>query len=72
MNALLPSKNEITLNNGQVMEWDQYLFLHKPLGVSYMQLKRFKVLLLEQQIAYQLDLLKNVGIEKQFKSTMGL
>lgn len=69
VNALLPSKNEITLNNGKVMEWDQYLFLHKPLGVSYMQLKRFKVLLLEQQIAYQLDLLKNVGIEKQFVST---
>jgi hypothetical protein len=72
VNALLPSKNEITLNTGKVMEWDQYLFLHKPLGVSYMQLKRFKVLLLEQQLAYQLDLLKNVGVEKQFVSTTDL
>jgi GldM C-terminal domain len=72
VNALLPSVNEITLNTGKVMEWDQYLFLHKPLGVSYMQLKRFKVLLLEQQLAYQLDLLKNVGVEKQFVSTSDL
>jgi len=69
VNALLPSKNEIILNTGKVMEWDQYLFLHKPLGVSYMQLKRFKVLLLEQQLAYQLDLLKNIGIEQQYVST---
>jgi hypothetical protein len=68
VNTLLPSRNEIILNTGKVINWDQYLFLHKPLGVSYMQLKRFKVLLLEQQLAYQLDLLKSLGIEKRFVS----
>lgn len=42
-----------TRSSSSDMEWDRYLFLHKPTAISYMQIKRIKVLLLDNEFLYQ-------------------
>jgi hypothetical protein len=50
---LIPIRSIVKSHSGKDVEWDQYLFLHKPLGISYMQLKRLKVAFLQEELMYQ-------------------
>jgi hypothetical protein len=49
----IPIYENVSLISGKELDWDRYLFLHKPLGISYVQLKRLKVLFLQEELHYQ-------------------
>jgi hypothetical protein len=66
--TLYPIVSIIKNHNGKEIEWDQFLFLHKPIAISYLQIKRLKVLLLDQELIYQTQILKQYGIEAAYYS----
>jgi hypothetical protein len=53
---------------GKEYELDRYLFLHKPVAISYYHLKRIKLLLLDVENVYQLSALKTIGYVQAFYS----
>lgn len=65
---LLPVKDTLrTLSNKEV-SWERYLFLHKPTAISYVQIKRIKLLLLENEYVYQAAALKTIDYLPAFFS----
>lgn len=67
---LLVPVNEIiiTKSSKKEIEWDRYLFLHKPTSISYMQIKRIKVLLLDNEFLYQNAALKTINFVPAYYS----
>ncbi|MFM9020765.1 MAG: GldM family protein, partial [Sediminibacterium sp.] len=66
--TLIPVVAIITSRSGKDYEWDKYLFLHKPVAVSYFHIKRIKLLLLDVENIYQLAALKTIGYVQAFYS----
>lgn len=66
--TLIPVVAIITSRSGKDYEWDKYLFLHKPVAVSYFHIKRIKLLLLDVENVYQLAALKTIGYVQAFYS----
>lgn len=66
--TLIPVKDIITTRSKKEVEWARYLFLHKPVAVSYFHIKRIKLLLLDVENVYQLAALKTIGYVQAFYS----
>ncbi|NDA62884.1 MAG: hypothetical protein EBX50_12700 [Chitinophagia bacterium] len=67
--TLIPVKDIIVTRTKKEVEWKRYLFLHKPVAVSYFHIKRIKLLLLDVENVYQLAALKTIGYVLAFYST---
>jgi hypothetical protein len=65
---LVPVSSFVKTQSGKEMPWEEYLFLHKPTAVNYLQVKRIKLLLLDNEHAYQAAILKTIGYEPAFFS----
>lgn len=65
---LVPVRAIITTRTKKEVEWKRYLFLHKPVAVSYFHIKRIKLLLLDVENIYQLAALKTIGYVPAFYS----
>jgi len=65
---LVPVREIITTRTKKEVEWKRYLFLHKPVAVSYFHIKRIKLLLLDVENIYQLAALKTIGYVPAFYS----
>ena len=59
---LLPVQDFITIGSGKEIAWRKYLLLDKPASISYMHLKRIKFLLLENERAYLLAVLRSLNL----------
>src|SRR5476649_885320 len=57
----IPIKTMIVMQSGKDVEWARYLFLHKPTAISYFQVKRLKLLLLDNENLYQNAALRTIG-----------
>lgn len=66
---LLPVKEELVTQSGKAINWELYLFLHKPTAISYTQIKRVKNLLLDQEYNYQLAALRSIDYYPAFYSS---
>ena len=66
--TLIPVKDIVTTRSKKDIEWARYLFLHKPVAVSYFHIKRIKLLLLDVENVYQLAALKTIGYVQAFYS----
>ena len=66
--TLVPVKEIILTRTKKEVEWKRYLFLHKPVAVSYFHIKRIKLLLLDVENIYQLAALKTIGYVPAFYS----
>jgi len=66
--TLIPVKDIIVTRSKKEVEWARYLFLHKPVAVSYFHIKRIKLLLLDVENVYQLAALKTIGYVQAFYS----
>ena len=65
---LLPVQNFITVGSGKDIPWRKYLLLDKPAGISYMHLKRMKFLLLENERAYLIAVLRSLNLTPAYYS----
>ena len=68
LDSLIPIQNEVPTLKGKLEIWDDYLFLHKPTAISYMQLVRIKFLITKTQLQYQEAALKEIGYEPTYFS----
>jgi hypothetical protein len=66
--TLIPVVDIVKSKTGKEYAWDRYLFLHKPVAVSYFHIKRIKLLLLDVENVYQLAALKTIGYVQAFYS----
>jgi hypothetical protein len=66
--TLVPVLPIVTSKTGKEYAWDRYLFLHKPVAISYFHIKRIKLLLLDVENVYQLAALKTIGYVQAFYS----
>ncbi len=66
--TLIPVIDVVKSKTGKEYAWDRYLFLHKPVAVSYFHIKRIKLLLLDVENVYQLAALKTIGYVQAFYS----
>ena len=57
----VPISEMVSMQSGKEVEWARYLFLHKPTAISYFQVKRIKLLLLDNENAYQNAALRTIG-----------
>lgn len=57
----VPISEIIPMQSGKPTEWARYLFLHKPTAISYLQIKRIKLLLLDNENIYQNAALRTIG-----------
>jgi hypothetical protein len=58
---LVPVSEVVITQSGKELEWERYLFLHKPTAISYFHVKRLKLLLLDNENIYQNAILKTIG-----------
>ena len=58
---LTPVSELVMMQSGKEVEWARYLFLHKPTAISYFQVKRLKLLLLDNENVYQNAALRTIG-----------
>jgi hypothetical protein len=65
---LLPIQEDLKTQSGKKVSWEQYLFLHKPTAISYVQVKRIKLLLLDNEYVYQAAALKTIDYLPAFFS----
>ena len=65
---LIPLKDTIVTLAGESINWERFLFLHKPTAVSYLQIKRIKLLLLDYENVYQNAGLKSASYEPGYYS----
>ena len=65
---LLPVKDTLFTISNKEVSWERYLFLHKPTAISYVQIKRIKLLLLENEYVYQAAALKTIDYLPAFYS----
>ncbi|MFN4975922.1 MAG: hypothetical protein ACK5GV_11805 [Bacteroidota bacterium] len=66
--TLIPVSDIIETRSKKQVEWARYLFLHKPVAISYFHIKRIKLLLLDVENVYQLAALKTIGYVQAFYS----
>lgn len=66
--TLVPVTDTVQTQSGSLLEWDRYLFLHKPTAISYMQIKRIKVLLLDDEFVYQNAALRTINFVPAYYS----
>lgn len=66
--TLLPVKPTLNTQSGKEISWERYLFLHKPTAISYAQVKRIKLLLLDNEYNYQLAALRSIDYYPSFYS----
>ena len=57
----IPIRQMIQTSTDKELEWERYLFLHKPTAISYYHIKRLKLLLLDNENLYQNAILKTIG-----------
>lgn len=65
---LIPTSKVITNSSGKSYSWEYFLFLHKPVAVSYQQLKRLKYLLLAEELFYLRKVLHYLQIQPAYYS----
>lgn len=65
---LLPIRETLVTQSGKAISWEWYLFLHKPTAINYTQVKRVKLLLLDQAYNYQLAALRSIDYYPAFYS----
>jgi hypothetical protein len=65
---LLPVQDFITISPGKEIQWRKYLLLDKPAAISYMHLKRMKFLLLENERAYLIAVLRSLNLTPAYYS----
>lgn len=65
---LIPLKKTVTTLKGKQEEWMGYLFFHKPTAISYMQLERIKLLIIQTQLIYQEAALNEIGYQPTYFS----
>ncbi len=63
---LVPLNELIKNKTGKEYLWEDFFFNHKPVAISYLQLKRFLLLLLDSEISCQRNLLKSNKIYSSF------
>ena len=66
--VLIPLKRTVTSLKGKENEWKAYMFFHKPAAISYMQLERIKLLLIQTQLIYQEAALNEIGYQATYFS----
>lgn len=66
--SLTPIATIVKNHSGKEIDWETYLFLHKPTAISYMQIKRIKVLLLDNEYLYQNAALRTINLIPAFYS----
>jgi hypothetical protein len=60
---LLPALKDIKSESSKKITWEEYLYLNKPFGISYLHFKRLKVLLLEEHLEFQSTLIKSLNVK---------
>ncbi len=70
LDELIPLQKEVTTLKGRKDEWKSYLFYHKPMGISYMQLERIKLLIIQTQLIYQEAALGEIGYQATYYSKL--
>ena len=65
---LIPLKKTITTLKGKETEWKAYMFFHKPAAISFMQLERIKLLIIQTQLIYQEAALNEIGYQPTYFS----
>jgi hypothetical protein len=70
LDDLIPLHKEVTTLKGRLDEWKSYLFYHKPMGISYMQLERIKLLIIQTQLIYQEAALNEIGYQATYYSKL--
>lgn len=66
--VLIPLKRTVTSLKGKENEWKAYMFFHKPAAISYMQLERIKLLIIQTQLIYQEAALNEIGYQPTYFS----
>ena len=66
--VLIPLKRTVTSLKGKENEWKLYMFFHKPAAISYMQLERLKLLIIQTQLIYQEAALNEIGYQPTYFS----
>lgn len=67
-NDLIPVSPTIANSSGKKYTWEYFLFLHKPVAISYQQLKRLKYLLLVEELFYLRKALRSFKIQPAYYS----
>ena len=70
LDELIPIQKEVTTLKGRKDKWQSYLFFHKPMGISYMQLERIKLLIIQTQLLYQEAALGEIGYQATYYSKL--
>lgn len=70
LDELIPLQKEVITLKGRRDEWQSYLFYHKPMGISYMQLERIKLLIIQTQLIYQEAALSEIGYQATYYSKL--
>ena len=70
LNELVPIRKEIITLKGKKTKWEDYLFIHKPTAISFMQLVRIRLLILQTQLEYQEAALSEIGYLPTYFSKM--
>jgi len=65
---LIPLKKTVTTLKGKETEWKSYMFFHKPAAISFMQLERIKLLIIQTQLIYQEAALNEIGYQPTYFS----
>lgn len=65
---LVPLKKEILNLKGRKDDWQSYLFFHKPMGMSYLQLERIKLLIIQSKLLYEEAALSKIGYQPTYFS----
>lgn len=61
LDSIIPIKSNIITISKENQNFIDYLFFHKPTGISYMQLERIKLLLIKTQLLYNEAALAEIG-----------
>lgn len=67
---LVPINKEVITLKGKKTKWEDYLFIHKPTAISFMQLVRIRLLILQTQLEYQEAALSEIGYLPTYFSKM--
>ena len=67
-NQLVPISKTVSTSKSEAIGWVEYLFFHKPAGISYNNLLRIQLLLSELQLSYKQAALNKIGFYNMFFS----
>lgn len=66
--SLIPLSKKIKNFKGNDINWQDYFFIHKLTSVSYLQLQRIKLLLIQEQLYYQEAVIYEIGYKDIYYS----